>query len=600
MKNFKHIILLVGSLFFCGCLGSTFSDVQVKNIDRSIDISSQLCKVSCKMQVENIGKAPISSIYFAVDPSIVSHISYIVARTVDSGRSLLKITETKLPNVNDLLWKIDLKENLSPGKTVSIDVEYVASDILTPYPTSITQKEKQLIRYHGNHYVYSPYLVNKQTTVVNLGTKNVESFTKLNPFSQSDVAITYGPYQKIAPFSSEPLIVHYENNAPFLKVVRLERHIEVSHWGNIAVEETIDLLHTGAILKGPFSRYDFQREAQSGLSSVKSFRTVLPAAATDAYYRDDIGNISTSHMKVLTDSVELDLRPRFPLFGGWKTHYVLGYNVPSYEYLYNSGDNYKLKMRVMDHVFDDMVVEELITKIILPEGSENIKLTTPYPMTRLPNTRHSTYLDTKGRPVITVSKRNLIENHIQDIELDYVFPRILMLQEPLLVSAALYILFLLVIIYVRLDMSISKDEAAESKLRVSGIIDKLLNLLDDRANTYNQMDEHLSQLKASKDVYAFNSSIKNINQEYKTETSQIGELLTKIKPDAPEVAEKLTELQKLDRELKEIYTKKQNLYVEKLVSGKIGRNAFVEAETAINKKKDETIERINGIIKNLH
>ena len=28
---------------------------------------------------------------------------------------------------------------------------------------------------------------------------------------------------------------------------------------------------------------------------------------------------------------------RFPLFGGWKTHYVVGYNVPSYEYLYYKG-----------------------------------------------------------------------------------------------------------------------------------------------------------------------------------------------------------------------------------------------------------------------
>lgn len=67
-------------------------------------------------------------------------------------------------------------------------------------------------------------------------------------------------------------------------------------------------------------------------------QTVLPAAASDVYYRDEIGNISTSHMRVLSDSVELDLRPRFPLFGGWKTHYVLGYNVPSYEYLFYAGN----------------------------------------------------------------------------------------------------------------------------------------------------------------------------------------------------------------------------------------------------------------------
>ncbi len=88
------------------------------------------------------------------------------------------------------------------------------------------------------------------------------------------------------------------------------------------------------------------------------------------YYRDDIGNISTSALRVLDDAVELDLRPRFPLFGGWKTHYLVGYNVPSYEYLYFKGDRFALSMRLLDHIFDDMLVEDMTVKIILPEGAE--------------------------------------------------------------------------------------------------------------------------------------------------------------------------------------------------------------------------------------
>ena len=34
---------------------------------------------------------------------------------------------------------------------------------------------------------------------------------------------------------------------------------QVSHWGNIAVEEHYQLVHTGAKLKSQFSRLDFQR-----------------------------------------------------------------------------------------------------------------------------------------------------------------------------------------------------------------------------------------------------------------------------------------------------------------------------------------------------
>ena len=34
------------------------------------------------------------------------------------------------------------------------------------------------------------------------------------------------------------------------------------------------------------------------------------------------------------------------------------------------GDNYCCRMKFMDHIFDDQVVDELTVKIILPEGSK--------------------------------------------------------------------------------------------------------------------------------------------------------------------------------------------------------------------------------------
>ena len=73
----------------------------------------------------------------------------------------------------------------------------------------------------------------------------------------------------------------------------------------------IHFLSLGAKLKGSFSRYDFQRNPQSGPSAVKSYKTILPAAAKDVYYRDEIGNISTSHLRDDDDYVELELRPRY-------------------------------------------------------------------------------------------------------------------------------------------------------------------------------------------------------------------------------------------------------------------------------------------------
>jgi oligosaccharyltransferase complex subunit alpha (ribophorin I) len=250
----------------------------------------------------------------------------------------------------------------------------------------------------------------------------------------------------------------------------------------------------------------------------------LPAAASDIYYRDEIGNISTSNTRIKKDSVELNLKLRFPLFGGWKTRYTIGYNVPSYEYLYNSGDQYILDMRLIDHIYDDMVVDEMTVQIILPEGSTNTKLNLPYEISRLPGSLQYTYLDTTGRPVISVAKKNLVENHIQNFKLSYTFPKLLMIQEPLLVTIALYLLFLLVIIYVRLDFSIDKDEISESKLRIAGQCEKILAAQDHRVSSYNDLDDQLSYLKTNKDVNAYLSAVKTIQQEYKSATASVAEL----------------------------------------------------------------------------
>ena len=75
----------------------------------------------------------------------------------------------------------------------------------------------------------------------------------------------------------------------------------------IVVGATVTIV-VGAALKGPFSRYDYQRN--SGVSSVKGFTTLLPAAAQDLYYRDEIGNISTSNARSEEDFVSLEIRPR--------------------------------------------------------------------------------------------------------------------------------------------------------------------------------------------------------------------------------------------------------------------------------------------------
>jgi len=52
----------------------------------------------------------------------------------------------------------------------------------------------------------------------------------------------------------------------------------------------------------------------------------------------------------------------------------------------------------------------------------------------------------------------------------------LLLQEPLLVVGAFFLLFFTVIIVVRLDFSIAYDNALEAKMRINGIIEQVRKL----------------------------------------------------------------------------------------------------------------------------
>jgi len=572
-------------------------DIVIKSCERTVDLSTQLVKMQHKIVLENQGKGAVKSILFTIDPILKEKVSFIGATFGASEKTYLRVTETKVQSDMDKpFWKIELKSSLSAGGSTTISVEVVLGGALEMYPAAISQKEKQLIRFSGNLYFFSPYSVVTQTSTVQLASSNLESYTKTKPVSLSDSTITYGPYNNVAPFSANEMIIHGENNSPMLVVSRLERVIEVSMWGNIAVEETIDVTHKGASLKGSFSRYEFQRE-NSGVSSVKNFKTLLPAAAKDVYYRDDIGNISTSHMKVMDDAVELDLRPRFPLFGGWKTHYVIGYNVPSYEYIFFKGDQHVLNMRLIDHIFDDMLLEEVEVKIILPEGVSDIKLSTPYTVSRGDDSLHYTYLDTTGRTVVTLSSNKLLtENHIQDFQLGFNYPQRSMLLEPLLLVAAFFLMYLMAIIYVRLDFSITLDEGAETKMKVAGYCEKVASLQDRRAGLYHNLEEALLKLKANKDISAFQNTLKRIGGDQKAETAAVAELQSIIRAVNVDLGEKVGELQKQDKTFRDLQAQ-QAILVEKLVLGKMTKQAYIDQEGNIVRKKEEAIERINNIIK---
>ncbi|CAC5410160.1 OST1 [Mytilus coruscus] len=240
--------------------------------ERKVDISSHLVKSASSLTVENTGKVAVKSFLYSIEPSLQKYLSFIGASIKDDDNKLT-VSKTAVDGHGDKeFWRINLPSSLAAGKSVQVDVDSVYAHALAPFPTKIKQSEKQLVVFTGNVFLYSPYKITSQTTTVNLASSSIESYSKSpKPVSQSEKTVTYGPYEAREPFTEAELRVHAENNNPFLTVTHLERVIELSHWGNIAVEENIQMRHSGADLSGPFSRYDYQRTQDAG-ASIKSFK----------------------------------------------------------------------------------------------------------------------------------------------------------------------------------------------------------------------------------------------------------------------------------------------------------------------------------------
>lgn len=68
---------------------------------------------------------------------------------------------------------------------------------------------------------------------------------------------------RVAPFTVERHTVFGVNNNPQVKFTKVEKTVEVSHWGNVAITEQYSIVNTGPSLKGEFSRVTYGSRSPS-------------------------------------------------------------------------------------------------------------------------------------------------------------------------------------------------------------------------------------------------------------------------------------------------------------------------------------------------
>ncbi|CAA6663139.1 unnamed protein product [Spirodela intermedia] len=584
------------------------SDLVILKLDRKIDLTSQTVRVTSSLKIENAGPSTASKVLLAFPSHQARNIAELRSfyregkSKVSSDQLRVELVEPQGMPPDLTFYAVQLQKDLRRGEILNLDVLAVFTHSLKPFPEQISQTEVQLVVFQDSAYYLSPYVVKVQSLGVKLPSKNVESFTKFENSKLIDSEIKYGPYENLPVFSYTPIVVHFESSSPFAVAQELLREIEISHWGNVQVTEHYKLVHGGAHNKGGFSRFDYQsRPFASESSSFRHLLARLPPRAHSVYYRDEIGNVSTSHLRGDSRKTELVIEPRYPMFGGWKTSFTIGYGLPLKDFLFQSEGRRLLNISFGCPI-EDVVVDDLIVKVVLPEGSKDFYSSVPFSTKQWEEIKYS-HLDIAGRPVLVLKKTNVVPEHNEPFLVQQSFTA----EGASDASFWIFLLFVAYIVFMHVDMSISKSSASYiSKLQwdeVQTSLQHVLSVINRCLAVHGKLEASLRDLSRTGDVRSCKAARKAADSVFKELLKELNLALGSLQssPQAAQIWPKVEELVAKERELQERLILKHSSVVdsyEKKHSGREIENRIAAHEqklVALRHEVDDLIEILDEL-----
>ncbi|KAI9001442.1 oligosaccharyl transferase alpha subunit [Trametes punicea] len=484
-RNWRTPFSLLLSIFILPLCTSAANSFENTAIVRTVELGGALVHVTTTYAVKALEDG--SSVYtLALGEQEHAHTSWLEAKLKGQSASLPLGDFGYHPDSGVYLYTVELPKALDTNGTANLVVETVLTHATYPWPQEASQNDPQSLKFSADLFVLSPYRTTIQRTKIRSPNPQVNSytdpenieFTGDSVVTKSGSTITYGPFHNIPPSATQDFVdtkqrqitVHYGYDLPVLEVTKLERAAEISHWGaNLNVENKIHLHNAGPRLKGHFSRLEHQTQSYFGRSAphvLSGVNLMLPPGIHSTYYYDLIGNVSTSRLRTVPSVPKgtssnsyslLELRPRYPVMGGWNYSFTLGWDSPLHDYAgYDSATGKYIVGIPLITVIPTAVVDEAEFKIILPEGATDIDYFAPYPALSESISTHITYLDTIGRPKITLKYRDLTDKHSGTVYVTYKMPFRAHLQKPLAVATAFVGLFVVALTWKRVDIRIRR------------------------------------------------------------------------------------------------------------------------------------------------
>ena len=457
MKMRNILLLLINFIFISS---QTTSDKFLnEEVTREINLKNKILFFKTNIQIKNKHTSSLNSYTYLLSKNNSEHLIYFSVK-LNGKTCTTKQSEVEDPNYIYVTISFD-PINKGETKTLTITEHYFES--LSFLPKKITIKEDQLSLFQDTGNIPSIYETKSTKTTITLPPNtDIKSYTLENSNKKNEI-ITYS-YDTIKPQKSYPIKIHYINNNPYIIMNHASKTYQVSHWGNIAVTEDYQIENIGAKLDGEFGRIDYnQYSNKGGRNALKKFRAILPLRAWGLWYRDEIGNISTSNAIRQWDDVQLDLVPRFPILGGWKSNFGIGYNLPSkFHVNTDNNGNYVVNL-TFGMPYSDLLARNYTVEVILPEGADDIKVNlNTYGKYTIVKNKFFGCLDLFGRNSVIINMRNVYDIHKVYFQIRYKYSNALLFVKPVILMVYFFLIFIALILYSRGNLSLKKD----SKVKV--------------------------------------------------------------------------------------------------------------------------------------
>ena len=452
MKIYSLLLLI---FFIIQNISSSNSgDFTINEVKRTINLKQSIITIENQIKIKK--NSYEDTFHYIVPKNNTFSLIRIIAETTYNKR--LEMTKTSDDQDYDHYDII-----LQGSEEIIIKEDYFEKLLFKP--KNIYIKEDQLELFVDTINLVSPYVVKSTYTYVILPSEKTKliKYTKLN-MNQSGEKLIYSLTEELPPFSSKKLNIHYFNNKPLMVFNYARKTFQISHWGNIAVTEEYQIENIGAKLIGEFGRIDYDDGVTGGKNALKKIRAKLPLRAWGLWYRDEIGNVSTSNARREINDVDLELTPRFPILGGWKSNYDIGYNLPTkFHVKTNNKGNYMVNL-TFGMPYKNMLARNYTVKIILPESADNIKVNLPIDVHySVDYDKEYGCLDLFGRKSIIIKLNNMYDVYNTNIFISYDYKWTMLFVKPLILIFYFIILFTVMIISSRTNISLSRKEEIKLK-----------------------------------------------------------------------------------------------------------------------------------------